>query len=143
MAFETNAILIKRKCSSSGKQELDEKLCPEYPLRTDDMEYHIRPTDVKHSTVLTVGHEGAFKIKNNQTFLKVEDADNKTRTYQVVVVNPSDNGSHAQNLPTKSRSHTLRLRWKVVGACASKESDSNHYKRNRFEIGANCSLGSR
>ncbi len=80
----------------------DEKLCPEYLLRTDDMEYHIRPIDAKHSTVLTVGHEGVFKIKNDRMFLKVEDADNKTRKYRVVAVNPTDTGSQAQNPPSKS-----------------------------------------
>jgi hypothetical protein len=80
----------------------DEKLCPEYLLRTDDMEYHIRPIDAKHSMVLTVGHEGVFTIKNDRMFLKVEDADNKSRPYRVVAVNPTDTGSRAQNPTTKS-----------------------------------------
>jgi hypothetical protein len=79
----------------------DEKLCPEYLLRTDDMEYHIRPTDTKHSTVLAVGHEGVFRIKDDMMFLKVEDSDKKTRTYRVVSVNPTDSGSQAQNPPSK------------------------------------------
>src|SRR6266852_6569680 len=39
----------------------DEKLCPQYLLRTDEMEYEIRPTDGKHPTVLPVGHEAEFK----------------------------------------------------------------------------------
>jgi hypothetical protein len=34
------------------KMNSDEKLCPEYLLRTDDMDYHIRPADYKHPTVL-------------------------------------------------------------------------------------------
>jgi hypothetical protein len=79
----------------------DEKLCPEYLLRTDDMEYHIRPTDAKHPTVLAVGHEGVFKIKNDVMFLKVEDNDNKTRTYRVVAVSPTVANNQAQNLPSK------------------------------------------
>jgi hypothetical protein len=80
----------------------DEKLCPEYLFRTDDMEYHIRPKDTKHSTVLSVGHEGVFKIKNDVMFLKVEDNDKKTRTYRVVAVTPTaaDN-NQAQNPPSK------------------------------------------
>ena len=79
----------------------DEKLCPEYLLRTDDMEYHIRPVDAKHSTVLAVGHEGVFKIKNDLMFLKVEESDKKTRTYRVVAANPTDAGNQAQNPPSK------------------------------------------
>src|SRR5580692_6929851 len=60
----------------------DEKLCPQYLLRTDEKEYEIRPTDGKHPALLPVGHEGEFKIKNNRMFLTVEDGgDRKTRTY--------------------------------------------------------------
>ena len=66
----------------------DEKLCPQYLLRTDDMEYHIRPTDGKHPVVLPVGKEGEFKIKNDRMFLRVPDGDRKTRTYQVVAMKP-------------------------------------------------------
>ncbi len=79
----------------------DEKLCPEYLLRTDDMEYHIRPMDAKHSPVVAVGHEGVFKIKNDVMMLKVEDSDKKTRSYRVVSVNPTDASNQAQNPPNK------------------------------------------
>ena len=34
-----------------------EKLCPQYMLKTDDMEYHVRPLD-KHPKLLPIGHEG-------------------------------------------------------------------------------------
>src|ERR1700688_4749036 len=39
----------------------DEKLCPQYMVISDEMEYHIRPTDKKHPVVLPVGHEIEFK----------------------------------------------------------------------------------
>jgi hypothetical protein len=66
----------------------DEKLCPQYLLRTDEMEYHIRPVDGKHPVILPVGHEGEFKIKKDHLYLKVPDGDRKTRAYQVVSMNP-------------------------------------------------------
>jgi hypothetical protein len=44
----------------------EEKLCPQYLLRTDEMEYHIRPTDKKHAVLLPVGQEGEFKIHKNR-----------------------------------------------------------------------------
>jgi hypothetical protein len=66
----------------------DEKLCPQYLLRTDEMEYHIRPVDGKHPVILPVGHEGEFKIKKDHLYLKVPDGDRKTRSYQVVSMKP-------------------------------------------------------
>ncbi len=46
----------------------DEKLCPQYLLRTDDMEYHVRPLD--------------------QFDMRVPDGDRKMRHYQVVAMKP-------------------------------------------------------
>jgi hypothetical protein len=48
------------------------------------MEYHIRPLDKKHPTVLPVGHEAVFRIHKDRMFLRVEDLDQKVREYQVV-----------------------------------------------------------
>ncbi len=66
----------------------EEKLCPQYLLRSDEMEYHIRPVDKKHAVLLPVGHEGEFKIKKNFMYLRVPDGDKKRRAYQVVGMNP-------------------------------------------------------
>jgi hypothetical protein len=72
----------------------DEKLCPEYLVRTDDTEYHVRPTDMKHAVLLPVGHEGTFRMKNDQMLLQVEDGgDGKTRSYKVVAVKPTNEDS--------------------------------------------------
>jgi len=68
----------------------DEKLCPQYLLRTDEMDYHIRPKDGKHPVVLPVGQEVEFKIKNDKMFLKSPDGDRKTRAYQVVAMEPAN-----------------------------------------------------
>lgn len=68
----------------------DEKLCPQYMVITDQMEYHIRPTDTKHPVVLPVGHEIIFKIKKDHMILKAADGDNKqTTTYLVVAMKPN------------------------------------------------------
>jgi hypothetical protein len=81
----------------------DEKLCPQYMLRTDEMEYHIQPTDRKHPVVLPVGKEGIFKIKKDRMFLKVEDGDRKTRSYIVVAMKPitPDDGRSSSASPDK------------------------------------------
>lgn len=81
----------------------EEKLCPQYLLRTDDMEYHIRPAKMKKAVILPIGHEGEFKIKKNVMYLKVVDGDKKKREYQVVAINPlhsSDNAEGAAYRPS-------------------------------------------
>jgi len=80
----------------------DEKLCPQYLLRTDEMEYHIRPTDSKHPVVLPVGQEVVFKIKKDRMFVKVPEGDNKTRTYRVVAMNPTTPDTSAQETSGRS-----------------------------------------
>ena len=78
----------------------DEKLCPQYLLRTDDMDYEIRPKDLKHPVVLPVGQEVVFKIKKDEMQVKCPEGDKKTRAYQVVAMKPAEaiqqNASTAQ-----------------------------------------------
>jgi hypothetical protein len=82
----------------------DEKLCPQYLLRTDELEYEIRPTDGKHPTVLPIGHEAEFKIKNNRMFLAIADGgDHKMRSYEVVAMRPTNSGDNdAQSSSSKA-----------------------------------------
>jgi len=68
----------------------DEKLCPQYELKTDDMEYHVRPLDHKHPTLLPIGQEGEFKISKDVLEMRVPDGDHKMRRYQVVAMKPID-----------------------------------------------------
>jgi hypothetical protein len=76
-------------------------LCPQYLLRTDEMDYEIRPIDLKHATILPIGKEGAFKIKKNEMILTMtEGADTKPRDYEVVSMdpaNPDSGGSKASD----------------------------------------------
>jgi len=70
----------------------EEKLCPQYMLRTDEMEYHIRPLDKKHAPLLPIGEEGEFNIKKDRMYLKIPDGDKKKRAYQVVSMKPLNGG---------------------------------------------------
>ena len=82
-----------------------EQLCPQYLLRTDEMDYHIRPMDTKHAAVLPVGHEAEFKIKNDRLFLKVPDGDRKVRPFEVVSMQPvsADNKVESTNYHPNSK----------------------------------------
>jgi len=66
----------------------NEKLCPQYLLRADEMDYEIRPFDLKHATLLPIGQEGAFRIKKNEMILAISDQ--KAKSYEVVSMNPAD-----------------------------------------------------
>ena len=95
---------------SVGVQHVNshEKLCPQYLLRTDEMEYHIRPLDMKHAVLLPIGHEGEFKIKKDKMILKVPDEDKKkTRDYQVVSMEPVNSGK-ADETSAYRPTHTQR-----------------------------------
>ena len=71
----------------------DEKLCPQYVIRTDDMEYHVRPLEHKHPRLLPVGQEGEFKISKDVLEMRIPDGDHKSHKYQVVVMKPIDHSS--------------------------------------------------
>jgi hypothetical protein len=88
---------------SVGVQHVNshEQLCPQYLFRTDDMEYHIRPLDTKHATLLPVGHEGEFKIKKDRMYLKAVDGEKKTRPYQVVSMQPLNSESKAESTTSR------------------------------------------
>src|ERR1700691_2030192 len=43
----------------------NEKLCQQYLVRGDEMEYQIRPTNNNHPPVLPVGHEIEYKVKKD------------------------------------------------------------------------------
>ena len=81
----------------------DEKLCPQYLLRTDEMDYEIRPLDKKHPVVLPIGTEVEFKIKKDKMSLKLPEGDHKTLTYQVVGIIPANPDSQTQSSSNGAR----------------------------------------
>jgi hypothetical protein len=68
----------------------NEKLCPQYMLRTDEMEYHVRPLDHKHPPTLPIGQEGEFKLTKDRLDMRIVDGDHKMRHYQIVAMKPID-----------------------------------------------------
>jgi hypothetical protein len=75
----------------------NEKLCPQYLFRTDDLEYHIRPKDTKHPVILPIGHEAEFKVKKDEILLKVADGDHKTLAYHVISMEPINTANAEQD----------------------------------------------
>jgi hypothetical protein len=92
-AKETGLAGLGAMWGSAGITHINsnEKLCPQYLLRTDDMDYEIRPLDLKHATILPIGKEGEFRIrKNEMTLTMTEGSDLKPRDYEVVAMNPAN-----------------------------------------------------
>lgn len=85
----------------------DEKLCPQYMLRTDDMEYHVRPTDHKHPRLLPIGQEGEFKISKDVIEMSIPDGDHKKRRYQVVAMKPLDHTDTAESGGSRMKNNPL------------------------------------
>jgi hypothetical protein len=80
----------------------DEKLCPQYLLRTDEMDYEIRPMDIKHAVLLPVGQEGEFKLKDKDILLAMPEGigDHKMRAYEVVSMTPNRPETSEQKTPS-------------------------------------------
>jgi hypothetical protein len=70
-----------------------ERLCPQYLLRSDDMEYHVRPLDHKHPVLLPVGKEGEFKLSKDKLDMRIPEGDRTMRHYQVVAMKPIDHSA--------------------------------------------------
>lgn len=66
-----------------------EKLCPQYLIRTDDMDYRIRPMNLKHPVILPIGHEVVLRIMKDHMLVRVPDGDKKMREYEVVGMEPA------------------------------------------------------
>ena len=66
-----------------------EKLCPQYLVKTDNMDYRIRPMDMKHPLILPVGHEIVMKMKKDRMLVGVPDGEKKMREYEVVGMEPA------------------------------------------------------
>ena len=85
----------------------DEKLCPQYLLRSDDMEYHVRPLDHKHPVILPVGQEAEFKVNKDKLDMRVPEGNSdsrKRRHYQVVAMKPID---HSQASALKDSQYNV------------------------------------
>ncbi len=106
-AKETGLSGLGALWASAGVTHINsnEKLCPQYLLRTDEMDYEIRPLDLKHATLLPIGKEGEFKIKKNEMILTMTaGSDQKARSYEVVSMDPANPQSNAAESQSPSES---------------------------------------
>ena len=96
---------------SVGVQHVNshEQLCPQYLFRTDEMDYHIRPVDMKHAVVLPVGHEAQFRIKKNRLVLR-PDGSKEAREYEVISMEPLNTAANFENGSYRPADKTVESR---------------------------------
>jgi hypothetical protein len=74
--------------TDSAHKKSRQMLCPEYLLQSDKIIYRIRPKDDKHPILLPVGEKAQFRLDKDRMIMRVEDLDDKDRTYSVVSMTP-------------------------------------------------------
>ncbi len=80
--------------TDSGRKNTRQTLCPEYILRSDKLEYHIRPKEQKHPDLLPVGSEAEFRIVKDHMILRVPEKDERERQYFVTSMTSRDKQSN-------------------------------------------------
>jgi hypothetical protein len=75
--------------------------CQEYVLETNRVIYHIRPKEEKHPALLPVGEKAMFRMKKDYMVLKVPEADDKEREYDVVSMLPVQQSDASANSRTQ------------------------------------------
>ena len=88
--------------TDSSKVKTQELLCEEYVLETKDVIYRIRPKDAKHAVLLPIGGEADFRLHKDELLLRIPEADDKERSYQVLSMTPrseSDGSKPSLNHP--------------------------------------------
>lgn len=92
--------LVACGADSKSATKLQDQLCPEYTLQTDQVVYSIRPVDQKHPALLPVGVQAKFRMQNTTLIVRVPSLDSKERKFSVVSVGPLGENS-ADNRPAR------------------------------------------
>jgi hypothetical protein len=70
--------------TDNSHQKMHTLLCQEYLLRTEHVDYRIRPKDDKHPMLLTIGSNAQFHVEKDYIKLRVDGGDEKEHEYVVV-----------------------------------------------------------
>lgn len=70
--------------SSSGAKAIDAAVCQEYVVQGDNVLFHLRAKDAKHTVLLPVGKEVGYRIEDGKFFLRLGTSDKKEHQYRVM-----------------------------------------------------------
>jgi len=68
----------------------DSVVCQEYVLQGEDVLFHLRAKDLKHTILLPVGKEVTYRIEEDRFYLRPGMGDKKEHEYRVVAMEPRD-----------------------------------------------------
>lgn len=72
-------------------------LCQEYLLRTDRLEYRIRPKEEKHPALLPIGSQARYRITKDTMRVLVPEFDKKEREFLVVSATQRVDGASSKS----------------------------------------------
>jgi hypothetical protein len=81
--------------TDNSHQKMHTLLCQEYLLRTDHVDYRIRPRDDKHPVLLPVGSNAQWRIEKDFIKLHLDSGDGKDHEYTVVSMTSRAESPHA------------------------------------------------
>ena len=70
----------------------EERLCPEYILRSEGLLYRIRQRAGKRANLLPIGATAKFRFNKFRMLLQVEDFDRKIYEFHVMAIIPENRG---------------------------------------------------
>jgi hypothetical protein len=74
-------------------------LCPEYVIETEKVSFRVRPRDEKRPVLLPVGETVRFRLERDRMLLRLADADEKEREYDVISMKARNASPTAPVLP--------------------------------------------
>ncbi len=90
-----NTVLGEIVGTNGAHKNTKEMLCQEYVLRSDKVQYRIRPRDEKHPQLLPIGEDAQFRLQKDKMVLKITELDDKERDYSVVSMTPVEHGTES------------------------------------------------
>lgn len=75
----------------------DTTVCREYVLQGDEVLFHLRAKDAKHTVLLPVGKDVSYRIEEDRFYLRLGAGDKKEHEYMVLSMEPRDkSGANVQ-----------------------------------------------
>jgi hypothetical protein len=90
---------VECAASEPGRGKHSKLVCQEYVVQAENVIYHIRPRNEKHTGLLPVGARVQFRMEKDRMVLRTEDFSGKDREYAVFSAAPRAEGDAAEAAP--------------------------------------------
>jgi hypothetical protein len=87
---ESNAVSSAVFGAPTAADSSEERLCPEYLLRSEGLLYRIRQKTRKRTPLLPIGQPALFRIEKDRVRLQMDDSDRKVYEFVVMAIVPEE-----------------------------------------------------